>query len=318
MSIRQAVAPLVNINDMAEAYSPAGQYFAAEQVVPRLGVDSSRFAYLNFDTIHQRLIGDISRAPGGDVGEVGWDVSETTGLTSERSIQSKIHRKHVTDFGRAIAEQRAMQAVRDYLLIQAENEAVTLYQTSGNYASGYSTNLSANADKWDDFESSDPEDDVRTAVDTILLGAQITPNTIIIPYPVANKLAQHPAVRDILIRDGRGSSSEAMILDDLAGLPNPLWGMRVVVPKVSYVSSNPGQTETNAYMWGNHVTLAYLATGPSVTAPSFCYNFTSHGQSFVMGNSGVAGGGEFIEGWEDQVMAIVGTKMAYLIQNVIQ
>ena len=318
MAIRQNVAPLVNINDLAESYSPAGQFFVGDILVPRLQTTSSRFAYLIFDTIMQRVTGNIDRAPGGDVGRVTWDVTEATGLTIERAIESGIDRKTVTDFGRAIAEARAVKAVRDYLMIQSEARVVTLLQTAANFLTGYKVDLTANTDKWDDLENSDPEDDVRTGVDAIQKGAQITPNIMNIPYPVASKLAQHPAVRDVLIRDGRGSGSEALRLDGRAGLPAELWGLQVVVPKVSYVTSNVGATETNGYLWGNHVTLLYATGSPSVDTPSFAYNFTSHPQQFNLGNTNKAGGGEYVEGWEDCLEKIVGTKMGYFIENVIQ
>lgn len=318
MAKNQAVSPLRNITDLAEAYNPPDQYFVADQLLPRLSVEGTRFAYLTFDTIRQRLLNDIQRAPGADVNEVEWDVTENTDMTKERAVSALIDRKTVRDFGRAVAEERAVQAVRTQILLQSENRAKDLLQTTGNYpSSSYYTTLSASTDKWDDFENSDPEDDVRTGIDQILSEATVMPNTICIPWEVATKFAQHPVIRDLQVRDGGGNSSSALAMNDRAGLPSSMWGLNVVVPKVTYVSSNAGATETNAFMWGKSVWIGYVTSTPSVTLPSFGYNFTALTQTFSMGNTGRAGGGEFVEGYEDQVYKVVGQRMGYLIQTVV-
>ena len=319
MPKRQAVAPLSNLNQLAESYSPPEQFYVADLVAPRISVDSSRFAYLTFDSIRQQLLQNNVRAPLGTVESVDWDVSENTGMTVEKALQSRIDRKTVVDFGRAIAEGRAMRAVKDNLLIQKEERVRSLIQTTSNYASSsYYTDLSTATDKWNDFENSDPEDDVRVGIKQIMQEAHIMPNTLMVPYEVAEKLVQHPAVRDVLIRDGKGSGSEAFGNEiDRLGLPSTLWGLNVMVPKVTYVNTNPGQTEASTFLWAKDVWVGHVASSIATDTPSFAYQFTSVNLNFSLGDDGRAGGGEYVEGYEDDLEKVVGTRMGYLIQNAV-
>ena len=319
MAKRQASAPQTNISELAEVYSPPEQFFVADMVAPRIPVDSSRFAYLSFNTHRQQLLQNNVRAPMGQVESVDWDASENTGMTVEKALQSRIDRKTVVDFGRAVAEGRAMRAVKDNLLIQKEERVRSLIQTTSNYASSsYYTDLSTATDKWNDFENSDPEDDVRVGIKQIMQEAHIMPNTLMVPYEVAEKLVQHPSVRDVLVRDGRGSSSEAFGNDiERLGLPSSLWGLNVMVPKVTYVSANPGQTESSTFLWAKDVWIGHVANSVATDMPSFAYQFTSVNLNFSLGDDGRAGGGEYVEGYEDDLEKVVGTRMGYLIQNAV-
>jgi hypothetical protein len=314
----QAAAPQRSIQGLSEAYHPPGQYFVADEFAPVLPVDGTRFAYHTFDTIRQRILQDNTRAPGGDVNEVRWDVTENTGMTVERALQSAIDRKTVRDFGRSIAEDRAMRAVKDNMLIQREERIRALIQTEANYpSSSYYTTLTGTS-QWSDLENSDPEDDVRTAIEQVLSASGLLPNKIMIPYEVANKLVQHPVIKDVMIRDTRGSQSEAFKNDpNVNGLPSELWGLSVGVPKVTYVDSNPGQTESQAFLWGKKVWIGYVNSQPSVDTPSFAYQFTAQGLQVGIGNSNIAGGGEYVEGVEDDLQKVVGTRMGYLISAAV-
>lgn len=324
MAIRSAASVQRHLTDLAVAYMPPEQYFIARAVCPAIPLNgSTNFTYYTFDFVGAQLLEDNIRAArraggNGGVNAVTWELTKNSGLTTEKANYADVDRKDVRDFGRAIAEENAMKIVRHQLLLQKENRVKDLFQTTANYpSSSFYVNLSTVTDKWDNFEDSDPEDDVKTGAEVITRESGITPNTLCIPYSVAIKVSQNPAIKIYQGNDNKGNLSDAFGGGPLAGLPSSLWGFNVIVPKVSYVSSNPGQTEARSFLWGKHVSLIYVNPAPSVDTPSFGYDFSAQDMTVDLFDWTRPGGGQYVEGWEDDLQKVVASRMAYLIQNVV-
>ena len=324
MAIQQNQTPQQFLTSLAVAYRPQDAHFIANSVVPTVAVPGSNFAYMEFDTIMQRQLADntrtVRRDGGGEggVNYVSWEATKQSGLTTEKIAASVVDVKDVEDFGQGVVDRQATRAVALHMLIQREQRAVDIFQTTGNYASSsYYTTLSGTS-QWSDFENSDPEQDVENGITQIIKGYGQAPNTIIIPWEVAVYLKRHPMVKDVMIRDGGGSQSETFAGgENLFGLPPVLFGLRVVVPKAAYVSSNPGLTETQAFMWGKKVSIAHVNSSPSVDDPSFAYSFSSRTMQIMRGLYSRPEGGEYISGVESTLEKVVADRGAYLIIDAV-
>jgi len=324
MANRSAASVQRHMTDLAVSYMPPEQYFIAPFVCPAVSLNgSTNFTYYEFDFVGAQLLANnirSARRAGGEGGVNGvtWELTKRAGLTLEKANFADVDRKDVRDFGRAIAEENAMKIVRHQLLLQKESRIVDLFQTTSGYpSSSFHTSLSTASDKWDDFENSDPEDDIKTGAEVVTRESGQSPNTLVIPYGVAQKFSQHPAVKAYQGNDNKGNQSDAFGGGPLVGLPPELFGYKVIVPKVTYVSSNPGQTEARTFLWGKHVSLCYVNPAPSVDTPSFAYDFQAETTTVDLFDWNRPGGGQYVEGWEDDLQKIIASRMAYLIQNVV-
>jgi hypothetical protein len=274
-------------------------------------------------TIQSRVLRSTEIAPardGGDndgYGYVSWRGSKTTGRTVRKGIAAVLDEDDVSDFGMDETQEEATQAVRHQMLLNREDRVATLFHTNGNYASSsYYTTLSGTS-QWSDLSNSDPEDDIRVAKTQILQNTGYLPNVIIIPWQVSDPLARHSMIKDVAKDDQKGPDSFAFAAGELNGLPPSLFGLQVIVPKVPYVTSNETATEATDFLWGKHVIIAYISSMPSITQPSWCYNFSNENLGVFRGAFARPSGGEFIVGKEKDVATVVGDRYAYRIIDAV-
>ncbi len=310
------------LTDLAVAYRVPDQYFIADAVAPKITVKSMQFAYRTWNTVAQKILRSnlhVGNHLGGETKDsiVDWSAGKTTGLTIGKLNHAEISDDDVKMFGQDGAKNEATMAVRAQMLLQREYRVVTALQTIANYASSaYYTTLSG-TNQWSDFSNSDPERDIKSYITTILKGASVKANTIIIPWEVAEPLSRHPAVKDIAGGDTKGLNSDAFLGGDLMGLPPNLWGLRPIVPMVSYVNSNEGQTEVNAFLWGKHVSIMHVPTSPRDGVPAFMYTFESEALKIFSAAFVRPEGGQFVAGTEHNVEAIVANRAAALIKSAV-
>lgn len=107
--------------------------------------------------------------------------------------------------------------------------------------------------QWSDFANSDPLDDLSTARATIRAACGLPPNTAIMDWAVANKLAYSPQILDALgfTQNRAGQLSEAE-------LAKAMGVERLLIAKAVYNSAAEGQSDSVAAVWGKHVVLAYV------------------------------------------------------------
>lgn len=143
--------------------------------------------------------------------------------------------------------------------------------TGGELAS---ENEAAAGKKWSSAESN-PESDLRTAALKVYEQIGISPNTLILPYPVAYNLATvhgTDTFRNQMLYTVNGSE---MIRLGEGILPGEIHGMKVVIPKgpQKIVANEPGATATAEEIWGKNAILLYVDPNAGWGTPSAIYGF---------------------------------------------
>lgn len=128
--------------------------------------------------------------------------------------------------------------------------------------------------QFNDYTNSDPAGVFETARTSIQNKTGKEANSVVMSRKVFNTLKRHPFFLN-LVRGVSVLSPSMMveIIKDYFEVEN------VLIGKSIYISSKPGQTETKANLWGNHVVFFYRPATASLLTPSFGYNFALAGQN---------------------------------------
>ncbi len=120
---------------------------------------------------------------------------------------------------------------------------------------------------WDDFDNSDPPDNIDTYRDTVLQNTGVLPNTLVIGKQVFSKLRRHPLLLDMYKYTGKGILTEAQVAEALE-IENLLIGTCV---RRTTIEGNA--TQTQSFVWGKSALLLYVPTRPALREPSAGYTF---------------------------------------------
>jgi hypothetical protein len=141
----------------------------------------------------------------------------------------------------------------------------------GGLTEGHETTPSK---KWDTSESN-PDADLRTAALEVYNAIGRSPNTLILPYPVAYNLAtQHgtDTFRGQMLYTVNG---DQMIRLGDGVLPSEIHGMKVVIPKgpQKITAGEPYAGATTSEIWGKNAILAYVDPNAGWGNPTCIYGF---------------------------------------------
>jgi len=178
-----------------------------------------------------------------------------------------VTRKHKLEYARAVAGkasdlpainpvEMARRKLSHDLLSAIELHALTTATTTGNYASGHTTALSA-GERWDE-DAVDPGDELIVANRLVELHSQEC-NMLVSPPKVLSQLYKNPFIRDKIVGLNGGFVSD----DAFAGAF--LNGGKVVRVKSIYNNAAVGAAENVARMMDDDAIFAYK--GPDGKAP---------------------------------------------------
>lgn len=120
---------------------------------------------------------------------------------------------------------------------------------------------------WDDYDNSDPPDDIDTYRDTVLQNTGVLPNVLVIGKQVFSKLRRHPILLDMYKYTGRGILTQAQVAEalDVETL--------LVGTCVRRTSAEGASTATQAFVWGKNALLLYVPAAPALREPAGGYTF---------------------------------------------
>jgi len=121
---------------------------------------------------------------------------------------------------------------------------------------------------WDDYDNSDPPEDIDTYRDTVLQNTGVLPNTLVIGKQVLSKLRRHPILLDMFKYTGKGILTEAQVAEalDIERL--------LVGSCVQRTSVEGAAAAVQAFVWGKHALLMYVPPAPALDEPAAGYTFT--------------------------------------------
>jgi len=247
------------LSNMAVAYSQEGT-FIADKVLPVLNVAKESDKFYTFDRTDTTTLPFTQRADGAEAPETSWDVSTDTYQCEEYALKDI-----VTDRARKNAdspldmEGDTTRFLTELIMLDRERR-VAAAVFNGSTFSSYTAALSGN-DRWDVYTDadSDPQADVQTGKNSVLLNTGKMANTVIMGYEVFEDLILHPNVLDIIKYTGTSSKPATVNETTLA----EAFGVeQVLVGRSSYNSADEGATASYAFNWGKSVMIAYIAPTP--------------------------------------------------------
>lgn len=119
---------------------------------------------------------------------------------------------------------------------------------------------------WDDYDNSDPPDDIDTYRDTVLQNTGVLPNTLVMGRQVFSKLRRHPLLLDMFKYTGRGILTPDQVREALDV-------EKLLVGTAVQRTSNEGATAAQAFVWGKDALLLYVPDSPALEEPAAGYTF---------------------------------------------
>jgi hypothetical protein len=120
---------------------------------------------------------------------------------------------------------------------------------------------------WDDYDNSDPPNDIDTYRDTVLQNTGVLCNTMVVGRQVLSKLRRHPLLLDMYKYTGKGILTEAQVAEAL-GVDKLLVGNAT-----QRTSAEGASTATQAFVWGKNALLLYVPPAPALEEPAAGYTF---------------------------------------------
>ena len=246
--------------------------FIAEKLAPKVKVVFESDVYYKYDRSNFKKESTTIVAAGDPSREVTYGVSATpTYKCEQHKLKMKVIDRVRKNSDAALnPDTDAVQTLLDKLMIDYEIQIATLATTAGNYASSkFYTTLSGSS-LWDNYSTSDPIKDVRTATSQVHKGGLFKmPNTMVVGKDVHDALLDNPKILD---RIKYVASSPATVENsDLARV----FGVKnYIVAGCGYDTDAEGQTTvTSTYIWGNKVVLAYVNPNPGLRSVTFASTF---------------------------------------------
>ncbi len=251
------------LTKLSVAYQP--QAFLAGKIMPDVTVEKKSGIYFRYDRSMFRLSEDV-RASGTKSNVVEWGlIQDNYGPVVEHSLKAKVTDEMLEEYPNEFdAFQDAAQLVKNMIFLNREKSLADYMSNTANITQNETLSGSS---QFSDYANSNPIAKIDVAKNTIRSSIMRAPNTMIVGYAVDQVLRHHPDFLE------RFKYSERGILTDdhlklIFGVQN-YW-----VADQQYVTSDQGQTETIADIWGKHMWIGYIDPIVQKKSITFGFHFT--------------------------------------------
>jgi hypothetical protein len=183
------------------------------------------------------------------------------------------------------------------------------------------TNQSTPANLYTDTVNSTPEVDFDTARDSVFSKTGKEANVVLMSRDVMNVLRRHPWFVAISSADQNGGAGKKALSPSAFVETLKAWYEldEVVIGRARKITSNEGQTEVKAAVWGDDVVFFHRPAAASLMAPSFGYSFQLAGKNLAskVRREPLEDKGDLLEvewAYQDKVLNV---DAAYLLKTVI-
>ena len=252
------------LSEIAIAYK--NKSFIADQVLPLVPVDKQSDKYYIWDK-GSWLTNQVElRTPGDTYPEGRMKLSTDTYYADIYHLgypipdEDKKNQDAAVDLETSGAEWLAHQfALNREVQIAAAVFAGSIWDTNPTVGTDFVA--------WDDYDNSDPPDDIDTYRETVLQNTGVLPNVLVLGKQVFSKLRRHPLLLDMYKYTGRGMLTEAEVAAAL-DVEKILVGTAVRRTSVEGAAS-----ATQAFVWGKNALLLYVPPKPALREPAAGYTF---------------------------------------------
>ena len=303
----------------ALAISYKNQAMIADNILPRVPVESPDFKYTVFTQADTFTIPDTRVGRTSAPNQVDWSATEKTDSVQDHALDQPVPYRDVKAAQASQAvygvmpvdpEARATEQLSDLILLDREKRAADLVFNTASYAAANQEVL-AGATQWSDFVNSNPINDILAALDVMIVRA----NTLLLGQAVWTKLRQHPKVVQAIY--GTAATSGVVSRDQVAAL---LEIQNLVVGQGWLNSAKKGQNPSLVRLWGKHASLLYV-NPLAVSAKDLTFGITAQWGSRIAGATpdskiGMLGG-TMVRVGEMVKELVVANDVGYFFENAV-
>jgi hypothetical protein len=298
--------------------------FIADEVLPRVPVQSPSFKWSKFTLADSFTIPDTRVGRKSAPNEIDWTATEETSSVSDYGLDDRIPQadieaaaagQRITGVQSLDPRMRSTELLSDLVLLDREKRTADLVFNADTYPSGRKVTL-ATSGQWS-HPDSNPIKALLDALDVPL----VRPNKLILGQSVWTTIRLHPRVAAAIFPTGGNATGGGSPVSRQA-LADVLEIDEVIVGQGWYNSAKPGQAATMARLWGKAAALVYSA--PIVASPqsTMTFGFTAQYLTRVAGtieqDSSVGlRGGERVRVGESVKELVVAADAAYYFADAI-
>lgn len=276
--------------------------FIAEEIARPVPVRRQSDRYFIIDAERERLRPQADRrAPGTEADEVDFALSSDAYFASDHALESVVPDEERDNADPAIQpEIERTEFLMEKLLLNQEVALSTALRTPGALPG---INYTLANTRWDNADV-DPVAAVETGRTAIQQAVQAIPNTLVLSWPVYQKLRTHPKIAERIkyVRMGIAGPTELAQLFDVE---------RVLIARAFQNNANRGQVPAVNYVWGNDAILCHVPARPGLKTIALAYTFV---WSLAPGSLG----GHLVETWrEDRRKADMIRVQKYYDQKIV-
>lgn len=245
------------------------QALIAPQVWPVVPVKKDSDVYYVYDKSNMRV--DETRwAPKTTAKEINWNVTPEGYKTERHALQELVEddEKQNQDTPIDVMADSA-QIIAEKLMIRREKRLAAVLDDAGSYEAGADVSIVL-ANRWDNYTSatSDPSADVAAARAKINAMTGKSPNVMVLPRQVYEKVREHPKVMERIKYTQVGVITPQLL--------QTLWDIeKVIVAGGIENTAIEGQADSLAYIWGKQVYFGVVAARPGLRQISWGYHIQS-------------------------------------------
>jgi hypothetical protein len=297
------------LTQVSVAYKNDANSFVAEKVFPTVMVEKRTGKYFTYDKANLRSV-NSKRTGKAYAKEIEFGLSKTDyGPLHEHSLRKFIEND---EFDQADDPYNpridTTSVLTEGLLIEKEvGLATTLLDT----ATVTNNTTKSGTSQWNDYSNSDPFSDITTAIKTVKEASLLTPNTLVLSWPVWLRLRNHPDLIERVKYSSLGMLTTSLLQELFPEVQN------VVIAGAMYNSANEGATDSLGYVWGTSAWLMNIAPVPALRTVSAGYHLQLKAARQVENWRREDNKGEYVQVTDYYAPQLVAAAGIYLIKNAV-
>ena len=234
-------------------------------MLPTVDVVNESDKYPIYDKSNLR-VEPAMRAVGAESREIDYDITSDSYVAAARALKKLMPDRVTRNQDNPLSQERDTTIyLTDKLELIREVETADLLTNSATYSASHTLTLSGTS-QWNDYDNSDPNQDVEYIREQIQADSLKMMNSALIPWQVWLKLKYHPALL------GRLSTASTRILT--VPMLADLWELENIWIAASMKNTGiPGGTDTLSRVWGKHVVFGYVEANPTLQSASLGKTF---------------------------------------------
>jgi len=296
------------------------QRLVADNVLPRIPVDSPLFKWSQYSLGDAFTVPDTRVGRKGDVNEIDWTATEQSAFCQDYGLEDAIPYYDLMAARAASQTQgvypidpeaRSTELLTDLVQLDREVRVANLVMNTANYPAANVKTLSGTA-QWN-TSTSTPIQDITTARDSLI----IRPNKMVMGRAVFTALASNPTI----VKAYNGTSGDTGIVPQQF-IANLFELDEIIVGDGWVNTAKKGQTPTLVRTWGKSAVLFYQS--PVISSPQgiITFGYTAEWGQRLAGvieqdsDIGLRGGTRVRVG-ESVKEVIAASNVGYMFQNAV-